>query len=95
MHRQAITNRLQSLKEIEDVCVTVSKKAGGTIRTKHRKRHGLEFLFVWTKDHFLGYFIDSKASQSQAVISLETPMAAIQFVAAYMILNEVRANQKA
>jgi hypothetical protein len=52
-------------------------------------------LFRWTPDHFVGYFIDGNGNQSQAVVSLYTPLAAIQFVSAYVMLNEIRANQKA
>jgi hypothetical protein len=52
-------------------------------------------LFRWTADHFVGYFIDGNGNQSQAVVSLYTPLAAIQFVSAYVMLNEIRANQKA
>jgi len=52
-------------------------------------------LFRWTADHFVGYFIYDNGNQSQAVVSLYTLLAAIQFVSAYVMLNEIRANQKA
>ena len=54
-----------------------------------------EFLFRWYTDHFVGYFIDSDGKQSQAVVSLYTPMDAIRFVSAYAILNDLRAHKKA
>jgi hypothetical protein len=41
------------------------------------------------------FIIDGDGKQSQAVVSLYIPLAAIQFVSAYVILNEISANQKA
>lgn len=94
MSQQTITNRLKSLKELNDVSVEVSGDANGVVRITHTKHHAPEFLFRWHTDHFIGYFIDGDGNQSQAVVSLYTPMAAIKFVSAYVMLNEIRANQK-
>jgi len=94
--QQQITNRLKSLGELEGVSVKVTGAKRGTIRIKHTKLHAPEFRFVWyTDDHFIGYFIDGEGKESQAVVSLYTPLDAIQFVTAYVILNNIRANQKA
>lgn len=95
MSQQMITNRLKSLEEIKDVSVEVSGSTNGTIRISHTKHHAPEFLFRWYADHFVGYFIDGDGKQSQAVVSLYTPMSAIQFVSAFVMLNEIRAYQKA
>lgn len=95
MSQQMITNRLKSLEELNGVSVEVSGNTSGTVRITHAKHHAPEFLFRWSSDHFVGYFIDGEGKQSQAVVSLYTPMAAIQFVSAYVMLNEIRANQKA
>jgi hypothetical protein len=94
MSQQKITNRLQSLEELDGISVEISGSTNGTIRIEHKRHHAPEFLFRWYTDHFVGYFIDSNGSQSQAVISLYTPMDAIRFVSAYATLNEIRANQK-
>ena len=94
MSQQKITNRLQSLEELPGVSVEVSGSANGTIRITHKKHHAPEFLFRWSSDHFVGYFIDGGGNQSQAVVSLYTPLDAIQFVSAYVTLNEIRSNQK-
>lgn len=95
MSQQMITNRLKSLEELNEVSVEVSGSTNGTVRITHKKHHAPEFLFRWSSDHFVGYFIDGEGKQSQAVVSLYTPMSAIQFVSAYVMLNEIRANQKA
>jgi len=90
-----IRNRLKSLEEIEDIDVKITGSSKGTIRIMHKKHHAPEFRFHWTTDHFVGYFIDGDGKESQAIVSLYTPMDAIRFVAAYSILNDLRANQKA
>ena len=94
MSKQKISNRLQSLDELEWISVEVTGGTNGTIRITHERHHAPEFMFRWSSDHFLGYFIDGDGCQSQAVVSLRTSMDAIRFVAAYSILNEIRANQK-
>lgn len=94
MSQQMITNRLKSLKELNEVSVEVSGDTSGIVRITHAKHHAPEFLFRWSSDHFIGYFIDGDGKQSQAIMSLYTPMAAIKFVSAYVILDEIRAHQK-
>lgn len=94
MPQKMITNRLKSLEELKGVSVKVSGKTNGTIRIVHKKRHAPDFLFHWLNDHFVGYFIDRDKKRSQAIVSLYTPMAAIQFVSAYIMLNGIRSNQK-
>ena len=94
MSQTTITNRLKSLEEIDCISVKVSGSSKRTIRITHTKHHAPEFLFRWNTDHFIGYFIDGQGKQSQAVVSLYTPMDAINFVSAYVMLNTIRANQK-
>jgi hypothetical protein len=94
MTQNKITSHLQSLKEIDGISVEISGSTNGTIRVEHKRHHAPEFLFRWHTDHFVGYFIDSNRAQSQAVVSLYTPMDAIRFISAYATLNEIRANQK-
>jgi len=90
-----ITNRLKSLAELDDINVKITGSSKGTIRIIHKRHHAPEFRFHWSSDHFIGHFIDGNDQQSQAVVSLYTPMDAIRFVSAYSILNDLRANQKA
>lgn len=94
MSQSKIVNRLKSLQDIDHVSVSESS-GGGTIRVEHQKHHGLDFVFKWATDHFIGYFIDSAGNQSQAVISLYTTIQATNFVTAYGLLAEMRANQRA
>ncbi|HET8760249.1 MAG TPA: hypothetical protein VFN94_04225 [Nitrospiria bacterium] len=94
MSQQTIVNRLKSLEELDGISVEVSGSTSGTVRVIHKKHHAPEFLFRWYSDHFVGYFIDSDGKQSQAVVSLYSPMDAIRFVSAYATLNDIRANQK-
>jgi hypothetical protein len=89
-----ISNRIKSLEEIDHINVEISGPEDGTIRVTHARHHGPEFNFRWSTDHFIGYFIDSEGNQSQAIISLYTPMDAIKFVSAYSALNDIRANQR-
>lgn len=94
MGQASIKNRLMNLEEIENVSVT-STDGKGTIKIQHAKHHGLEFMFRWSSDHFIGYFIDSEKNKSQAVISLYSDLDAIKFSAAYSMLLDIRANQRA
>lgn len=94
MLKRKIISRLQALEELHEVSVNVSGSANGTIRISHKRHHGPEFIFRWHVNHFVGYFVDGDGKQSQAVVSIYTPMAAIQFVSAYVMLNEIRANQR-
>lgn len=89
-----IIKRLESLEDLEGVSVTVSGSTKGTVRVQHDKHHALDFLFKWSVDHFVGYFVDGESNQSQAVISLYSGLAAIRFATAYALLVELRANQK-
>ena len=91
--QQKITNRLLSLEDITDVSVEVSN-GGGTIRIVHKKHHSLDFKFIWSNDHFIGYFIDAQGNQSQAVISLWSGLDTIYFATSYSLLVNLRAKQK-
>jgi hypothetical protein len=92
--QKKITNRLQSLEELDGISVGVSGPTRGTIHVRHKKHHAPEFHFHWSSDHFIGHFIDGDGKESQAVVSLYTPMDAIHFVSAYATLDKIRANQK-
>ena len=92
--KNKITRRLKSLEELEGVRVNVSKRNQDTVHIEQVKHHVLEFRFQWKSDHFIGYFIDANGKESQAVLSLKTPMDAIHFASAYATLNGIRAKQK-
>lgn len=94
MSRQEIISRLQSLEELQGVSVDISAKTKGTVRITHEKHHAPEFLFRWSNNHFIGYFIDGSGAQSQAIVSLYNSIDAGMFVCAYIILNGIRSNQK-
>ncbi len=88
-----IVNRLKSLEDIDGVSVTASKDKK-TIRIEYQTHRSLDFKFVWSNDHFIGYFLDGDSNQSQAVISLWEPIEAIHFVTSYSLLIELRAGRK-
>ena len=90
--KKKIINRLKSLGDIKDVTVTVSD-GEGSIDVDHKAYHALSFKFVWSVDHFIGYFVDGEGLKSQAVISLWTGMDAIRFASAFDILVDMRAKQ--
>lgn len=93
-NRKKITSRLRSLKELDGISVEVSKRSKGTIHVRHEKHHAPEFRFHWSSDHFIGHFIDGDGKESQAIVSLYTPMDAIHFVSAYATLDNIRARQR-
>ena len=92
--KKKIINRLKSLEELDGVAVTLSERDQGTVYVRHKKEHALEFRFHWSSDHFIGHFIDANEQESQAVVSLKTPMDAIHFVSAYDTLDRIRARQR-
>ncbi|MFA4828955.1 MAG: hypothetical protein WC855_06920 [Thermodesulfovibrionales bacterium] len=91
--RTKIVNRLKTLEDIDGVKVSVSNEKK-TVYVNFRTERSLDFKFVWSYDHFIGYFTDSEDNQSQAVISIWEPLEAIHFVTAYSLLIELRAGRK-
>lgn len=94
MSHQLIINRLVSLQDLGGVSVDITGHTQGTVRVSHNRHHAPDFLFRWSTDHFVGYFIDGNGVQSQAVVSLYSPADAMQFVSAYVMLNNIRAAQR-
>lgn len=93
--RKGIVNRLRSLGDIEGVKVRVSD-GGNTVRVTHPAHHSVHFLFKWVDgNHFVGYFLDAAGNQSQAVVSLWSGLDTIRFAAAYSLLHDLRARQRA
>lgn len=88
-----IANRLKSLEDIDGVNVTVSD-AKKTIYVQFKTHRSLDFKFVWSIDHYIGYFLDGEENTSQAVISLWEPIEAIHFATAYSLLIDLRAGRK-
>lgn len=95
MSRDLISTRLKFLEGLPGVNVEITGTTDGTIRITHRNHHAAEFLLRWYGDHFIGYFIDGDGKPSQAIISIYSQEQAMQFVSAYIMLNEIRANKKA
>lgn len=99
MSKKRIINILKDLEDAnpeERISVTVTEKQG-TIRVHHENEHGVDFVFRWYAkvNHYVGMFIDDKGKASQAVVTLERPIDAIQFVAAYKLLDQIRAMRRA
>jgi hypothetical protein len=88
-----ITNRLKSLRDIDGVSVEFSDERK-TIYVTYKTQRSLDFKFIWSNDHYIGYFLDNEGTQSQSVISLWEPIEAIHFATAYSLLLDLRANRK-
>jgi len=91
--RAKIVNRLKTLQDIDGVKVTVNDEKKIIFVNFHTERF-LDFKFVWSHDHFIGYFTDSEGNESHAVISIWEPLEAIHFVTAYDLLARLRAGRR-
>ena len=91
--RTKVVNRIKSLEDIDGVTVTPSDEKK-TIYVEFKTHRSLNFKFVWSNDHYIGYFLDSEGNQSQAVISIWGPIEAIHFATSYSLLIELRAGRK-
>ncbi len=89
--RKQIETRLMSLKQIDDVSAKVT--SAGQITISHEHHHVSDFIFKWAEDHYIGYFVNAEGKNSQAIISLWTPMEAVKFMALYLTLVELRAKR--
>ena len=86
-----LVNRIRSLEELDDVAVEISSERR-LIQVTHSLRHVADFKFKWLDGkHYAGYFVDEGGTESQAIVSLRTPMDAIKFVVLYSTLVELRA----
>lgn len=92
-NRLKIVNRLKTLEDIDGVDVTISN-GKKTVYVNYQTERSLDFKFIWSYDHFIGYFTDSKGNESQAVISIWDPLEAIHFVTSYSLLIGLRAGRK-
>ena len=87
--RTKIVNRLKTLQDIDGVKVTVNDEKKIIFVNFYTERF-LDFKFVWSDDHFIGYFTDSEGNESHAVIAIWEPLQATRFVTAYDLLAELR-----
>jgi hypothetical protein len=74
-----IANRLSSLKDIQGVTVTISDEKK-TIYVAYKTHRSLDFKFMWSNDHYIGYFMDGEGNQSQAVLAIWEPIEAIHLL---------------
>ena len=91
--RTKISNRLKSLEDIPGVTVTTSDEKK-TIYVEYKTHRSLDFKFVWSNDHYIGYFTDGEENQSQAVLAIWEPIEAINFATGYSLLLDLRAGRK-
>jgi hypothetical protein len=90
--RTKIANRLITLQDIDGVKVTV-KDEKKIIFVNCDTERFLDFKFVWSHDHFIGYLTDREGKESYALISIWEPLEAIHFVTAYDLLARLRAGR--
>lgn len=91
--RDGIVKTLEALQEVNSVEVAASK-GEKTIYITYGSVRSLGFRFIWSIDHFIGYALDNEGKSSQALVSLWTPLEAIQFTSAYQTLIMLRAGRK-
>ncbi len=80
------------MKDIDGVSIDVSDDLG-TIDISHKLHHVADFRFKWVDDHYVGYFMDSDKTQSQAIVSLWEPIEAVKFMVLYTTPIELRARR--
>jgi hypothetical protein len=91
---EKIIGTLKSLRKNKEVKVYLSpgKK---TACINHQREQALDFKFRWIdKNHFTGYFLDSKGKRSQAVLALWSQLDAVNFVSSYNLLIKLRAGRR-
>ena len=91
--REKIVNSLEALGEINGVRVEMSDEQK-TVYVQYASVQSLDFKFIWSVDHFIGYFLDREEHQSQAVIALWSKLEAVKFASSYSLLVELRAGRK-
>lgn len=91
--KQKIEDILQKVKCLDDVIVIPKEN---TIELSHKRGHAVKFIFQWLQqqEHFVGYFLDKHDTRSQAVVSIKSNDDAMNFVTAFNILIDLRANKK-
>jgi len=91
--QEKLVQRLKSLKDLDDVTVDVSDEQG-LLHICHGKHHAADFKFKWVDgNHYVGYFVDANENESQAIVSLWTPLEAVKFLTLYMTLVELKARR--
>lgn len=92
--QEKIKNRLYSLNELDNLTVE-STDGMGQIFISHRLHHAADFKFKWVDDnHYVGYFVDAKGADSQAIVSLWSAMEAVKFIVLYATLVELKAKRE-
>ena len=92
--QEKIRNRLNSLNELDDVTVETSDGLG-QIYISHRLHHAADFKFKWVDgNHYVGYFVDARGNESQAIVSLWSAMEAVKFIVLYSTLIELKAKRE-
>lgn len=91
--QEKLIQRLKSLKDLDGVVIEVSPDQG-TLHIRHDLHHAADFKFKWVDGtHYVGYFVDAKDNESQAIVSLWEPLEAVKFIALYMTLVELKARR--
>jgi len=91
--RAKIINRLITLQDIDGIKVRVNDEKKIVFVNCHTERF-LDFKFIWSNDHFIGYLTDSEGKESHALISIWEPLEAIHFVTAYDLLARLREGRR-
>jgi hypothetical protein len=92
MYKKEIEDIVQHLNELPDVQVIIDEKTMMVGDTNNRLQVA-KFHFEWQGQYYAGYF-SQKDRLSQAVLSLRTPMDAVNFAGAYEVLHLLRAGRR-
>jgi hypothetical protein len=93
-----IIERLLDLNELDGVTVEVTGHKEKTVVIQHARHHVPNYKFKWvTDDHFVGYIVDQDlvVKNTQALVTLRTPLDAILFASSYVLNVNICARQRA
>jgi len=92
--KKSILSVLELLHDIDGIQVEACKPQQGTVHITFNTVRSLDFKFVWSTDHFIGYALDDEGESTQALVSIWTPWEAVQFTTAYHTFVMLRAGKK-
>ena len=91
--KSKMSNRIKALADFEGVTVDVNKNLN-QIKVIHARKHVADILFVWSEDHYIGYFLGPKGGKvGPAFLALWMPLEAVKFMSWYMTLVEISARR--
>lgn len=95
--RDSISRKLQTLARHPDtnfdVQLVVSPQ-GRRLSFTHRRKHIPTILFVWSRDHFIGYLVDDEGNTGLALLSIWSVPEAHKFTRWYLTTLSLSARRR-